>query len=77
MCKLAGFVCFLAVGCGGGYGIGISPQLLLALAILDIIFVVLLFIFRWIAGWAENQQWMHCYISKINIPCIFGFLRDN
>jgi hypothetical protein len=52
MCKLAGFLVFLVVGLAGGYGIGLPPKLILALAILDILFVFLLFLLKWIAGWA-------------------------
>ena len=77
MCKFIGFITLLGVGFGGGYGLGIPIALLLAIAILDVIFVFLLFVFKWVAGWAENPLWIDCYITKINIPCVFGFLRDN
>ena len=77
MCKFAGFVTFVVIGFVGGIGIGIPTKLLLAFAILNVIFIFLLFLFRWIAEYAENIQWRICYIEKINIPCVFGFLKDN
>ena len=77
MCKLAGFITFIAIGLIGGINLGIDRGLLLAFAIMDVIFIFLLFMFRWISGFAVNPEWIHCYITKINIPCVFGFLKDN
>jgi hypothetical protein len=76
MCKFVGFIAFLVIGFAGGVGIGIPTKLLLAFAILNVIFVFLLFVFKWISGWALNPLWRYCYIDKINIPCVFGFLKD-
>lgn len=77
MCKFAGFATLVVIGFVGGIGIGISTKLLLAFAILNVIFIFLLFLFRWIVEYAENIQWRNYYIEKINIPCVFDFPKDN